>query len=57
MSALYRNSLKKGLKFFVRAHLIANQFEKPLPPSGFGLCFGLRILVLRNVRTRRSLTL
>ncbi len=48
MSELYRNSLKKGLQFFAGAHLIANQLEKPLPPSGFGLRFGW-IFLLRKV--------
>jgi hypothetical protein len=48
ISELSRNSLEKGLKFFVGAHLITNQFEKPLPPSGFGLCFGW-IFLLRKV--------
>jgi hypothetical protein len=45
MSQLCKNSLKKGLKFVVGAHLIANRLEKPLDCGDFGLLVGWRILL------------
>ena len=48
MSEPCRNSLRKGLQYFAGTHLITNQLEKPLPPSGFGLFIRYWIFPLRG---------